>query len=69
MINEQISKEDEEFLIKFGLVNRMDSNLKLSLKGKKLKSELNLNIGILKRIKNLSSDDEQLMSMLDQIKG
>ena len=43
--------------------------LELSSKGKKLKTELNLNIGTLKRIKNLSSDNEQLMNMLDQIKG
>ena len=69
MINEQISKEDEELLIKFGLVIKKYSNLELSLAGKKLKSELNLNVGILKRIKNLSSDEEQLMNMLDQIKG
>ena len=45
------------------------NNLELSSKGKNLNSELNLNIGTLKRIKNLSSDDEQLMNMLDQIKG
>ena len=69
MINQQISKEDEELLIKFGIVKRMQGNLELSSKGKNLKSELNLNIGTLKRIKNLSSDDEQLMNMLDQIKG
>ena len=69
MINQQISKEDEELLIKFGIVERMQENLELSSKGKKLKLELNLNIGTLKRIKNLSSDDEQLMNMLDQIKG
>ena len=69
MINQQISKEDEELLIKFGIVKRMQNNLELSSKGKNLKSELNLNIGTLKRIKNLSSDDEQLMNMLDQIKG
>ena len=69
MINQQISKEDEELLIKFGIVKRIQGNLELSSKGKNLKSELNLNIGTLKRIKNLSSDDEQLMNMLDQIKG
>jgi len=43
--------------------------LELSSEGKKLKTELNLNIGTLKRIKNLSSNNEQLMNMLDQIKG
>ena len=43
--------------------------LELTSQGKNLKSELNLNIGTLKRIKNLSSDNEQLMNMLDQIKG
>ena len=69
MINQQISKEDEELLIKFGIVKRMQNNLELSSKGKNLKSELNLNIGTLKRIKNLSSDDEHLMNMLNQIKG
>ena len=69
MINEQITKEDEKLLLKFGLVEKNHENFELSIKGKKLKSDLNLNIGTLKRIKNLSSNDEQLMNMLDQIKG
>ena len=33
----------------------------------KLKDKLNLNIGILKRMKNLSNNDNELMNMLDQI--
>ena len=69
MINQQVSKEDEKLLLKFKLVEKKHDNLQLSIKGKKLKSDLNLNIGTLKRIKNLSSNNEQLMNMLDQIKG
>ena len=37
--------------------------------GKLLKKELNLNIGTLKRVKNLSSNEDELMNMLGQIKG
>ena len=69
MINQQVSKEDEKLLLNFKLVEKKHDNLQLSIKGKKLKSDLNLNIGTLKRIKNLSSNNEQLMNMLDQIKG
>ena len=69
IINEQISKDDEEFLIQSGITHKKNDVLELSSEGKKLKTELNLNIGTLKRIKNLSSNNEQLMNMLDQIKG
>ena len=69
IINEQISKDDEEFLIHSGITHKKNDVLELSSEGKKLKTELNLNIGTLKRIKNLSSNNEQLMNMLDQIKG
>ena len=69
MINQQVSKEDEKLLLKFKLVEKKHDNLQLSIKGKKLKSDLNLNIGTFKRIKNLSSNNEQLMNMLAQIKG
>ncbi len=69
IINEQISRDDEELLMQFGIAHKKNDILELSSQGKNLKSELNLNIGTLKRIKNLSSDNEQLMNMLDQIKG
>ena len=69
IINEQISREDEELLMQFGIAYKKNGILELTSQGKNLKSELNLNIGTLKRIKNLSSDNEQLMNMLDQIKG
>ncbi len=69
MINEQISRDDEELLMQFGIAHKKNDILELSSQGKNLKSELNLNIGTLKRIKNLSSDNGQLMNMLDQIKG
>ena len=69
LIKEQISKDDEDLLIQFGIAHKKNDVLELSSEGKNLKSELNLNIGTLKRIKNLTSDNEQLMNMLDQIKG
>ncbi len=69
LIKEQISKDDEELLIQFGIAHKKNDILELTSAGKNLKSELNLNVGTLKRVKNLSSDNEQLMNMLDQIKG
>ena len=69
IINEQISGDDEGLLMQLGIAHKKNDILELSSQGKNLKSELNLNIGTLKRIKNLSSDNEQLMNMLDQIKG
>jgi len=47
--------------------NLENDNIEISKYGRKVQDELNLNIGILKRMKNLSNNDNELMNMLDQI--
>ena len=60
---------DYKTLMGYGNKKKKPSKSKNNKVLENIKSELNLNIGTLKRIKNLSSDNEQLMNMLDQIKG
>ena len=52
-----------------GLANNTDDHIEISKNGKKLQEELNLNIGTLKRIKNLSNNEGELMKMFDQIES
>ena len=37
--------------------------------GRELQDELNLNVGTLKRLKNVISDETELMNLLDELKG
>ena len=55
--------------MKLGLGFESKNSIEISSDGKLLKKELNLNIGTLKRVKNLSSNEDELMNMLGKIKG
>jgi len=68
-IKDFISLEEQKFIVKLGLGFESNNNIEISSDGKLLKKELNLNIGTLKRVKNLSSNEDELMNMLGQIKG
>ena len=69
IIKDFISLEEQKFIVKLGLGFESNNNIEISSDGKLLKKELNLNIGTLKRVKNLSSNEDELMNMLGQIKG
>ena len=69
IIKDFISLEEQKFIVKLGLGFESNNSIELSSNGKLLKKELNLNIGTLKRVKNLSSNEDELMNMLGQIKG
>ena len=56
MINQIISSEEKDLIINLGLGVRKNNDIDLSKEGKALKSDLNLNIGTLKRIKNYFYD-------------
>ena len=69
IIKDFISLEEQKFIVKLGLGFNSNNGIEISSNGKLLKKELNLNIGTLKRVKNLSSNEDELMNMLGQIKG
>jgi len=67
LINNIITSEEKQKMIDLGIAIKKENNIEISKYGRKIQDELNLNIGILKRMKNLSNDDDELMNMLDQI--
>ena len=68
-INDILSHEQKQKMVDLGLANNTDDHFEISKNGKKLQEELNLNIGTLKRIKNLSNNEGELMKMFDQIES
>jgi len=68
-INDILSHEQKQKMFDLGLANNTDDHIEISNNGKKLQEELNLNIGTLKRIKNLSNNEGELMKMFDQIES
>ena len=68
-INDILSHEQKQKMVDLGLANNTDDHIEISKNGKKLQEELNLNIGTLKRIKNLSNNEGELMKMFDQIES
>ena len=58
----------EKVFIDIKVVDNDDKKLELTKFGNNLKNELSLQKGILKRVKNLSSNEEDLNKLLSQIK-
>ena len=68
MINNIISIEEKEKILKIGIADSIDGNIILNKSGRILQEELNLNIGTLKRMKNVMSDENELMNLFQKIK-
>lgn len=66
-INDVISSEEKQKMLDLGVAIKNKNNIEVSKFGRKVLDELNLNIGTLKRIKNLSNNDDELMNLLGQI--
>jgi hypothetical protein len=66
-INDVISSEEKQKMLDLGVAIKNKNNIEVSKFGRKVLDELNLNIGTLKRIKNLSNNDNELMNLLSQI--
>jgi hypothetical protein len=66
-INDVISSEEKQKMLDLGVAIKNKNNIEVSKFGRKVLDELNLNIGTLKRIKNLSNNDNELMNLLRQI--
>ena len=66
-INDVISSEEKQKMLNLGVAIKNKNNIEVSKFGRKVLDELNLNIGTLKRIKNLSNNDNELMNLLRQI--
>ena len=68
MINNIITIEEKEKILKIGIADSIDGNIILNKSGRILQEELNLNIGTLKRMKNVMSDENELMNLFQKIK-
>jgi hypothetical protein len=68
MINNIITIEEKEKILKIGIADTIDGNIILNKSGRILQEELNLNIGTLKRMKNVMSDENELMNLFQKIK-
>ena len=69
LINDVITSEEKKLIIKLGIGENNEGDIYISKYGIKLQEQLNMNIGTLKRIKNLSEDEDELMDMLSKIEG
>jgi hypothetical protein len=69
LINDVITSEEKKLIIKLGIGESNEGDIYISKYGIKLQEQLNMNIGTLKRIKNLSEDEDELMDMLSKIEG
>ena len=69
LINDVITSEEKKLIIKLGIGENNEGDIYISKYGIKLQEQLNMNIGTLKRIKNLSSDEDELMAMLNKIES
>ena len=66
-IDDVTTIEEKNKMIELGLAIKIKDSIKVSKFGKEIQQELELNIGTLKRMKNLSDDDNELMKMLNQL--
>ncbi|MDC0227571.1 GAF domain-containing protein [Alphaproteobacteria bacterium] len=69
MINDVITSSEKKMLVELGVAINVNNNIEISKSGKKLQEELDMNVGTLKKIKNLSNNEDELMKLLGQIKG
>jgi hypothetical protein len=69
MINNVISKEEKDKVIKFGIASLNGDEVEINQEGVSLQNELNMNIGVLNRMKNVIANDDELMNLFGQIKG
>lgn len=68
-INDTLSQEEKKVMLDLGIAINVQTSIEISKYGKKLQQELNLNIGTIKRIKNLTNNEDELMNMLGQIES
>ena len=69
LINDVITSEEKKLIINLGIGENNEGDIYISKYGIKLQEQLNMNIGTLKRIKNLSENEDELMDMLSKIEG
>ena len=66
--NQIINENEKLFLINNNLCSSKNKELKITPFGNELKNELSLNIGILKRMKNLINDGTALDDLFNELK-
>ncbi len=65
--NQTLDSIEKKFLLKVNIVREKEDKLEITSFGNNLKNELSLNRGILKRVKNLSSNENDLKQLFSQI--
>ena len=68
-LHHTLSKSDNNLLIEKKIANKFGDDLKITEFGNLLKNDLSLNIGVLKRVKNMTSKDFNLTKMFEEISG
>ena len=66
-IDDVTTIEEKNKMIELGLAIKIKDKIKVSKFGREIQQKLDLNIGTLKRMKNLSENDDELMKMLNQL--
>ena len=64
-----ITSDEKKLIIKLGIGDNNEGDIYISKYGKKIQEQLDMNIGTLKRVKNLSSNEDELMAMLSKIEN
>ena len=67
LINDVITSDEKKLIINLGIGEKNEGGIHISKYGKKIQEQLDMNIGTLKRVKNLSSNEDELMAMLSKI--
>ena len=66
-INDVITSDEKKMIINLGIGEKNEGGIHISKYGKKIQEQLDMNVGTLKRVKNLSSNEDELMAMLSKI--
>ena len=67
--NQTINDVEKNYLSKIKVIKQLTKEFEITDFGNKLKSELSLNKGILKRVKNLSNNENDLDNLFSEIRN
>ena len=68
-LNQTLSQSEKTLLVEKKIANKFGDELKSTEFGNLLKNDLSLNIGVLKRVKNMTSKDYNLTKMFEEIRS
>ena len=68
-LNQTLSQAENNLLVEKKIANKFGDDLKITEFGNLLKNDLSLNNGVLKRVKNMTSEGYNLTKMFEEING